>query len=106
MLPVREDAGISRSYLGELPPSFSDRTAKPLEFPHRPFHKERVDLARQEVDQIGLVEAPVIVDPARYDGIDHRSDLLEAQRGPATQLPVPDGPGHGLLRQGQRSYRS
>ena len=98
MAPVHESARIGRGDPRELAARFGLGAVQVFVFPAGPTHQMAVELSVQELHQQGLVEASVVVDPARHDAVDPRGDLREGQIGTTPQPPTTDGGGHRLAR--------
>src|SRR5216683_1331886 len=95
--PVREQAGRSVGDLGQPCHRTPFPALEPFIFPASPPHQVPVE-PPEEAEQLGLVEAPVIVDPPLHDAVEH---LRKVVQGFVTALgPVPgaDLRSHGLDR--------
>ena len=104
MAPVGKHAWVGFGDVGDSLPGFGWCTVQVFEFPSGPFDQMMVYLFSQEVDQQGFIEAPVVVDPAGHDAVDHRGDFGEAQVGASAQTPPADSTSH-VLRGGLADRR-
>src|SRR5215211_5537282 len=95
--PVGEQVRLASCDVSQEPARSGGAAAQPLELPHGPANEVFVDPS-EKPDQLGAVEAPVIVDPPLDDHVDRPRQVREGLVRPAVQAPAADLPPDSLAR--------
>ena len=96
-LPVSEQRGLPVFHDGQRLIRLTRLVSKSLVFVHDPSNEMLVDAPRQG-EQLGVIEDPVIVDPASHLGIDGLRDAGQVRARAAVEVPAPDLLALRLLR--------
>src|SRR5215471_10262625 len=96
-MPVGKQPRLPTCHLNEPMCGASMVPAEPLVFPHGPTNQKVVEMTEDWV-QLGLVEAPVVQNPAAQDRIPHARQVINGLVAPHGQSPAP----HLLAHLGHR----
>src|SRR6476619_3257475 len=88
-LPVGEQRGLPVFHDGQRLIRLTRLVSKSLVFVHDPSNEMVVDAPRQG-EQLGVIEDPVIVDPASHLGIDSLRDAGQVRARATVEVPAPD----------------
>src|SRR5689334_17935272 len=88
-LPVREQRGLPMFHDGQRLIRLTRLVSKSLVFVHDPSNEMIIDAPRQG-EQLGVIEDPVIVNPASHLGIDRLRDAGQVRARATVEVPAPD----------------